>query len=173
MIDRPAISASPHSSRLRPPARVRPHRRSLPSLVTAAVIGAALLCGVAPAASADLPFPSTPKPTSSRSSVVEHPGLHVDVTARFEITPGGLIEAGSPITLTYHFANTGDVALHDIGPTAEELEPGESSSFSTAERRITAHELDAGVVTVSGRWTVRTPTRSWTAPPFTVYLFTR
>ncbi|NQX14492.1 hypothetical protein [Rathayibacter sp. VKM Ac-2857] len=135
------------------------------------------MCGVAPAASADLPLPSTPKPTSSltssRSSVVEHPGLHVDVTARFETTPGGLIEPGSPITLTYHFANTGDVALHDIGPTAEELEPGESSSFSTAERRITAHELDAGVVTVSGRWTVRTPTRSWTAPPFTVYLFTR
>ncbi|WP_260321494.1 MULTISPECIES: hypothetical protein [unclassified Rathayibacter] len=43
--------------------------------------------------------------------------------------------------------NTGDVPLHDAGPTFEDLDPAESSRFSTAERTVTAHELDAGVVT--------------------------
>ncbi|QHC59120.1 hypothetical protein [Rathayibacter sp. VKM Ac-2760] len=161
------------------PSRAARLRRSAVGLV----LLAALAAGAAPAVQAEPSPPSTP--TASRPSsatpppatppraVVEHPGLHIAVTARFTRAASGLIEPGSPITLTYHFANTGDVALHDIGPTHEELEPAESSSFSTAERRITAHELDAGVVTVSGTWTARTPTRSWQSRPFATFFFTR
>lgn len=149
-------------------------RKRLRALAAVSALIAGVVCGAAPAASAEPPLPIAPHlPTVSSNSVVEHPGLRIDVTVAFETGPSGLIEAGSPMTLTYHVSNTGDVDLSEVGPVLEDLEVGESTTFTAVGRRITAHELDSGVVTVQERWTVRTPTRSWTAPRFTKWFFTR
>ena len=163
------------------------------TVAASVVLLGALVCGVAPAASA---APSTAPPGSAAPSgpaapingsvAGEHPGLDVTVSARFVVGPLGRVEAGSPITLTYTFTNTGDVPLQgidtvrtgtsrsvDISAADVGIEPGSSTSVISTERTVTAGEAESGVVTVADTWSARSPRHAWQFRPNPTFFLLR
>ncbi|QHC60184.1 hypothetical protein [Rathayibacter sp. VKM Ac-2760] len=150
--------------------RPRPARVAASVVLTVGLLGSA-----ATAAQAAEPAPSAPVQPApvggepSAAPTAEHPGLRVTVTGDVVLKPGERIGVGTPVRVSLHLENTGDVpvAPADLDLLGLLVPVGESIDVRDYTRTVTAEEIAAGVVDISGPVTGRTPTGTvFTAPGY-------
>ncbi|TCL85772.1 MULTISPECIES: hypothetical protein [unclassified Rathayibacter] len=99
------------------------------------------------------------------SVAVEHPGITITVTGRFDLRPGETVSVETPLHIFRHVVNTGDVPLVIEGML---LQPGHSVDLPLIAD-ASPEQLKQGFVQVEGSLgRVPTPTGFYTTPSYSV-----